>query len=128
MIVLTALLFFTLTALLGSPAAVMLGQDASPDAIAALNARYGFDRPLYVQYLDWITSAARGDFGAVPFGEMEGVGLSDATRLVDDFGWTADQLINRYVGLGVCCLIALTLVYAWGVRQAWVSKNQASKD
>ena len=33
MIALTALLFFSLTALLGSPAALMLGQDASPDAI-----------------------------------------------------------------------------------------------
>ena len=63
MIALTALLFFSLTALLGSPAAIMLGQDASTEAIAAINARYGFDRPLYVQYFDWITSAIRGDFG-----------------------------------------------------------------
>jgi peptide/nickel transport system permease protein len=38
MIALTALLFFSLTALLGSPAAMMLGQDASPEAIAAINA------------------------------------------------------------------------------------------
>ena len=63
MIALTALLFFSLSALLGSPAAMMLGQDASAEAIAAVNARYGFDRPLYVQYLDWIMSAIRGDFG-----------------------------------------------------------------
>jgi len=63
MIALTALLFFSLTALLGSPAAIMLGQDASAEAIAAINARYGFDRPLYLQYFDWITSAIRGDFG-----------------------------------------------------------------
>jgi hypothetical protein len=70
----------------------------------------------------WV--AARRDFGRIPFGEQEGGVLSDATRLVDDFGWSADQLINRYVGLGVCCLIALTLVYAWGVRQAWLQKNR----
>lgn len=63
MIALTALLFFSLTSLLGSPAAMMLGQDASPDAVAALNARYGFDKPLYVQYFDWIASAAQGEFG-----------------------------------------------------------------
>ncbi len=69
--------------------------------------------------------AARRDYGRIPFGEQEGGVLSDATRLVDDFGWTADQLINRYVGLGVCCLIALLLVYAWGVRQAWVAKSSA---
>jgi peptide/nickel transport system permease protein len=63
MIALTALLFFSLTALLGSPAAMMLGQEASAEAIAAMNTQYGFDRPLYIQYFDWITSAIRGDFG-----------------------------------------------------------------
>jgi hypothetical protein len=27
-------------------------------------------------------------------------------------------MVRRHVGLGVCCLVALALVYAWGVRQA----------
>ena len=63
MIALTALLFFSLTALLGSPAALMLGQDASPDAVAALNAKYGFDKPLHLQYFDWMVSAMQGEFG-----------------------------------------------------------------
>ena len=63
MIALTALLFFSLTALLGSPAAMMLGQDASPDAVAALNAKYGFDKPLHLQYFDWMVSAMQGEFG-----------------------------------------------------------------
>ena len=62
--------------------------------------------------------AARGDFGKVPFGEEEGVGLSDATKLVDDFGWDTAAMIRRYVALGISCLIALALVYAWGVWQA----------
>jgi peptide/nickel transport system permease protein len=44
-LVVSALLFFTITQLLGSPAEMMLGQDASPAAIAALNAAYGFDQP-----------------------------------------------------------------------------------
>jgi hypothetical protein len=62
--------------------------------------------------------AARSDFGKVPFGEQEGVGLSDATRLVDDHNWTTDALIHRYVTLGICCLVALAAVYAWGVLRA----------
>jgi peptide/nickel transport system permease protein len=62
-IVLTFLLFTSVSVLLGSPAEMMLGQDASPDAIKALNARYGFDRPVLVQYFDWLTKAAQGDFG-----------------------------------------------------------------
>jgi len=72
----------------------------------------------------WI--AGRRDYGRIPFGEQEGGLLSDATRLVDDHNWTADQLVSRYVTLGVCCLIALALVYAWGVRQAWISRKPGS--
>src|SRR5262245_49020731 len=62
-VALTALLFFSVTLILGSPATMMLGEDASPRAIAELNARYGFDRPAHVQYLDWMARALQGDFG-----------------------------------------------------------------
>ncbi|MCZ6773814.1 MAG: ABC transporter permease [Proteobacteria bacterium] len=62
-ILLTALLFWGVTALLGSPAAMMLGEDASPEALAELNANYGFDRPIYEQYMNWMWNALQGDFG-----------------------------------------------------------------
>lgn len=58
-----ALLFFSVTALLGSPATMMLGEDASPAAVAALNAQYGFDRPALVQFGTWLAHALQGDFG-----------------------------------------------------------------
>lgn len=59
----SALLFLTVTQLLGSPAAMMLGQEASPQAVAALNAVYGFDQPALVQYLRWLGRALSGDLG-----------------------------------------------------------------
>jgi len=59
----TALLFFSVTTLLGSPATMMLGENATPEGIADLNARYGFDRPAHVQYVDWLMRALHGDFG-----------------------------------------------------------------
>lgn len=62
-IAVSALLFFSVTQLLGSPAEMMLGQDASPQAIAALNAAYGFDQPAIVQYLHWLGGALSGDLG-----------------------------------------------------------------
>ena len=62
-IVVSALLFFTVTQLLGSPAEMMLGQDASPQAVAALNAAYGFDQPAVLQYLHWLGGAVTGDLG-----------------------------------------------------------------
>lgn len=62
-VVLTFLLFAVITKWLGSPAAMMLGTDASPQAIAQLNQRYGFDQPVLRQYLRWIGAALSGDFG-----------------------------------------------------------------
>jgi peptide/nickel transport system permease protein len=62
-VLISALLFFSVSGLLGSPAALMLGEDASRQAIAELNARMGFDQPLYVQYLHWMNGALHGDFG-----------------------------------------------------------------
>jgi peptide/nickel transport system permease protein len=62
-VLLTFLLFAGVTSFLGSPAAMMLGEDASPQAIRELNERFGFDRPVLVQYVDWMWRALQGDFG-----------------------------------------------------------------
>ena len=43
---------------------------------------------------------------------------SDAMKLVENFGWSLQTLVSRYVTLGLCCLAALALVYAWGVWRA----------
>jgi peptide/nickel transport system permease protein len=47
----------------GDPSAVMLGSDATPQAVAAFRASYGLDRPIAVQYLAWLGHIVRGDLG-----------------------------------------------------------------
>jgi len=47
----------------GDPALVILGDQATPQAIAALHERLGLDRPLWQQYFDFLFAALRGDFG-----------------------------------------------------------------
>lgn len=47
----------------GSPAAQLLPDNASKAQIDALNARLGFDRPMWQQYLDYLGGLVRGDFG-----------------------------------------------------------------
>ncbi len=69
--------------------------------------------------------ASRTDKGRIPFGEQEGTGHSDATKLVDDYGWTIDQLVNRHVTVGVLCLAALAALYAWGAWRAWQAAQEA---
>lgn len=62
--------------------------------------------------------AASRDFAQIPFGRIEGTGLSDATRLVDWFGWNAGDLARRYLRLAAVCGLALAALWAWGVRDA----------
>jgi len=62
-LVLTALIFFLMQTTLGDPVVLMLGRDADPATIARLRHDLGFDRPSYVQYLDWLGRLARGDWG-----------------------------------------------------------------
>jgi hypothetical protein len=61
---------------------------------------------------------ARADPGEIPLGEIEGVGLSDASKLVDVYGWTYTELIGRYVTLGAACLVAIAATYVAGVLRA----------
>jgi peptide/nickel transport system permease protein len=47
----------------GSVGQAILGPTASPEAVAELNAQLGADRPVLVQYWDWLGSALTGDLG-----------------------------------------------------------------
>ncbi|MGW5658054.1 ABC transporter permease [Streptomyces humi] len=50
----------------GSAASVILGENATPKAVAELNAQLGMDRPLWLQYVDWLRHAVTGDLGTSP--------------------------------------------------------------
>lgn len=54
---------FSLLFLSGDPAAALAGETASGEDVEALRRLYGFDRPMLVQYGEWLFSALRGDFG-----------------------------------------------------------------
>lgn len=47
----------------GGPVEAALGTQGNPELIQELRNQYGLDRPLYVQYLDWLTDVLQGDFG-----------------------------------------------------------------
>ncbi|WP_029097691.1 ABC transporter permease [Brevibacillus thermoruber] len=59
-----SVLVFTILHLVpGDPASIMLGTNATPEAIAALRTRIGLDEPLITQYLSWLGGLVKGDFG-----------------------------------------------------------------
>jgi peptide/nickel transport system permease protein len=60
---LSIIVFLYLRALPGSPAYALLGDRATPEAVAAINKQYGLDRPIYVQYWRYVQNTAQGDLG-----------------------------------------------------------------
>jgi peptide/nickel transport system permease protein len=51
----------------GNPIDMLMPPEASPEVIAQMKAAFGFDKPLYVQYLLWLGRALTGDFGLSVF-------------------------------------------------------------
>jgi peptide/nickel transport system permease protein len=59
-----SIVIFAVTELLPGDVAVMiLGSEATDETLAALRTQLGLDLPATTRYLDWLSGAARGDFG-----------------------------------------------------------------
>ena len=84
-LVISSFITYSLGALSNSnPAATILGQDAAtPAAVAHLDKVLGLDKPLVVQYWDWLTQAFQGHLGTSYFTGIP-VSQSIAQRLPVD--------------------------------------------
>lgn len=58
------LVFIIVRIVPGDPAMVILGDQATPEAAAALRARLGLDVPIWTQYFRFVGAVLTGDFGA----------------------------------------------------------------
>lgn len=63
LLVASVAVFALMSLLPGNAAQVALGTNATPEAVAALEAQYGLDRPPVLRYFDWMAGMAGGDFG-----------------------------------------------------------------
>ena len=61
-----------------------------------------------------------GPFEDIPFGEMEGVNLSDPSLLTEMYGWSVLLMVDRYLLLAKVCLMALAVVYVWGLVSTYL--------
>lgn len=91
----------------GDPAAVIVarrtGNLPTAEQIAQVRAQYGLDRPVLVQYLDWLGQVVRGDFGyslrtGVPVVEELGARLG-ATLLLAGLTTVVTLLVGLTIGL-----------------------------
>ncbi|CAN5129639.1 ABC transporter permease [soil metagenome] len=114
--VLATLVTFLLGAVSGlSPAGLMLGDSATAADIARINAQFGLDQPVIVQYGTWFLALLRGDLGTSWFN-----------------GLPVAELIGQRLGVslsvaGLALLIGVTLGVALGVlaaarRGSWIDR------
>lgn len=94
------LCFLLFNVIPGDPARVMLGLNATPEAVAILQEKLGLDRTLTERYFSGISALLRGDFGW-SLAESRPV----RPLVLDRFG------ISGLIG-GLACLIALFASYA----------------
>jgi peptide/nickel transport system permease protein len=63
MLIVAVLVFLMLRLTPGDPAAIIAGDNANDEQIAAIRSRLGLDAPIVVQFAQWLGNFLRGDFG-----------------------------------------------------------------
>lgn len=142
-----SLSFFTLLVLPGNPARIMLGTDANPAALAALEQELGLDAPPLVRYARWLADTVTFQFGSsvvyhLPVTQLIGerlqvtlpltglalllsaaigvpIGLYAAYRR----GSAADALVTGLAQLGQAVpsfWLGIFLIFVFAVRYNWL--------
>jgi peptide/nickel transport system permease protein len=100
------IVFLATQALPSNPSQAILGRNATPASVAALNHKLGLDNPLITQYTDWLGRLLRGHFG-VSLATGEPVGSLISHRVA-----------NSLTLLVFAALIALPLSFFLGTITA----------
>lgn len=103
-----SLIVFSLIALIpGDPARIMLGEEASREALEVLRRQMGLDRPMLVRYVIWMGRVVRGDLG-----QSVRDGRSVALTLAQKIPVTAELAVTSL-------LVAWVIAIPAGALAAW---------
>ncbi len=109
----TLLVFFIMHLAPGNAAQIILGENATPDQIAALEKEMGLDQPVIVQYLRYLGGLLHGNLG-----NSYATGTSVTTEIMARFPYTVRL---TFVAAVFSIILALPLGIIAAVRQnTWV--------
>ncbi len=107
LLVVSFLVFLMVHLIPGSPAAALLGTEATPENMAALEELLGLDQPLPLQYARWLSGAVQGDLGE-SYQTGRAVATSIRQRLPVTVALTAGgMLVGVLLGMTVGTLAGL---------------------
>jgi peptide/nickel transport system permease protein len=113
-----SLLVFFMVRLSGDPARLMMSREASAEDVAAFRRAMGFDRPLLVQYGDFLVHALQGDFGDSLYYRQP------ATRLIRERFRATVELATGGLLLTLCVGVPLGMIAASRPGSVWDGATQ----
>lgn len=93
----------------GDPAQFALGQRATPETVQELRRQMGLHQPVYIQYLDFVSGAVRGDFG-----QSLQTNRSVGEMIVQRIPYTAQLSV---AGLLIAIVVSFPIGVIGGVRE-----------
>ncbi len=105
----SAIIFFSVELLPGDFARNLLGQSATPEAVAALREELGLDRPALLRFGEWLLGAIQGDFGTA----FSGRGDGGAGRPVAEV--LLPRLSNTFLLAGLAALVVVPAGIGLGI-------------
>ncbi|MEO8856969.1 MAG: ABC transporter permease [Burkholderiaceae bacterium] len=102
----SVLIFICTQILPGDVASAVLGNQATPEALAAFRKELGLDVPAYLRYLHWLWGAVQGDLG---------VSMTNKRVIIDEL---LPRLHNTFFLAGYATLLAIPLSVGLGILAA----------
>jgi len=109
----SVIIFALMRMIPGDPVLMMLGDDFTHDAYQRLRAKLGFDRSIVIQYLIWVGSILRGDFGDSYLNHER------VSRLVFDAFLPTASLVVASLVVGVLIAVPSGIVAAMRRDSPW---------
>ena len=114
--VVATIVFLLLRLAPGDPAAILAGDVASPEQIAAIRTRLGLDQPIIVQFVDWIGRLLRGDLGTSIISNQP------VTRLIGERLEPTLALATTTILFAVIVAVPLGVISAWR-HGTWIDRG-----
>jgi peptide/nickel transport system permease protein len=142
----TIIIFLLQRLIPGDPAVAAAGENGTPEAIAAIRVQLGLNRPLVVQYWDWLSGLFHGNLGTsiqssqpvahiiaerfppsliIWIGSLIisiGVGIPAGIRAARSRHRAADQVITSTASVGIAVpsfWLGMVLVFLFSLRLHW---------
>ncbi len=107
------IVFLLIRMIPGDPVIIMLGERARPEDIERVREEMGFNRPVYVQYAEWMGRILRGDLGT---------SIINRTQVMDELKYRLSATIEMIiVGMIIGMIIGISIGIISALRRnTWV--------